>query len=389
MSEKPEEQLTEKQTGEPAAETSAASAEPTAAATVSQDAAAVESSATEPAAAEQASPYPWAIPTVERVVQTEPLAYHRLWRGAAKYSWWRPLIAILLALIFYGVFSLVIGFFAGVALAGQLAASGGQLDTENLAAAFLPDTQKPLSIVVACVSIIVMIPSVLLAMLCVGIRPLGRIWSVTGRFRLGLFGRGFGLAAVALLLPAVLFMLIPGADSFGESGPHAFNNPDFSVSNALISAVLIILLVPFQCLAEEVVYRGMLLQVLGSWMKQPWLAMGLSAVLFAFSHIYDVWGLISVFLMGVAAVYVTWRSGGLEYAAAFHVANNLLAFGLMCSGVLPNTGQVAETGGSFLGVINQLFTCGLLVALCEWDMRRRPVQRLRVDSVLQRVPANV
>ena len=101
-----------------------------------------------------------------------------------------------------------------------------------------------------------------------------------------------------------------------------------------VSALVILLLVPFQAAAEEYVFRGILMQSLGAWVRWAPLAIVLPTVLFAFGHIYDIWGLLDVAAFGLAAAWITWRTGGLEAGIVMHTVNNVVLFLLLASGVL-------------------------------------------------------
>src|SRR5690606_30694143 len=129
-------------------------------------------------------------------------------------------------------------------------------------------------------------------------------------------------------------------------GLHPFTTP---LPRYLVVLALILLLVPFQAAAEEYVFRGVVVQAIGAWVR--WLPVGalVSTAVFAALHIYDVWGLVDVAVFAIAAVIATWRTGGLEAAIALHAVNNVVAFGLLASGVLGTTRVEAE-GGSALAV---------------------------------------
>lgn len=140
----------------------------------------------------------WAQPPVQQqVVETEPLDYHRLLRGVQKYRWWKPLVLLLVAGAYFGVFTiaLVMVFVPlSVAIDPDYATDLAMGSGEVL------DTQRPVSVLLALSSIIIMIPSVLLAMLTLGMRPVGRVWSVAAKIRWGLFFRLVGVAVVALIV---------------------------------------------------------------------------------------------------------------------------------------------------------------------------------------------
>lgn len=77
-------------------------------------------------------------------------------------------------------------------------------------------------------------------------------------------------------------------------------------------------------LFEEFAFRGFLFQGLKS-KTGVWAAATVSSILFAVAHTqYDVWGWISVGTMGMAACYLTHRTGSLKTAIAFHAIGNLL-----------------------------------------------------------------
>jgi membrane protease YdiL (CAAX protease family) len=77
-------------------------------------------------------------------------------------------------------------------------------------------------------------------------------------------------------------------------------------------------------ICEEIIFRGFLFQGLKSKIGILWAAL-LSSVLFAVVHTqYDIWGWISVGMMGFAACYLTHRTGSLKTAIAFHAIGNLL-----------------------------------------------------------------
>ncbi|MDR1387443.1 MAG: CPBP family intramembrane metalloprotease [Propionibacteriaceae bacterium] len=91
----------------------------------------------------------------------------------------------------------------------------------------------------------------------------------------------------------------------------------------------IVLTSPLQALGEEVMFRGYLLQALGTVVRQPWFAIVGSAGLFAFFHgTQNPWLFASRFAFGLLAGLLVWRTGGLEAGVVAHTVNNLAAFGL-------------------------------------------------------------
>lgn len=325
----------------------------------------------------------WAQPQQQMVqTETEPLEYHRLYRGAPRFAWWKPLVALVLAASIY--FAMSIAFSLALAPVLYVLDPGYVNDALLQGIAPVLDTQHPLSLVLGMGSIILMIPAVLLAMLALGIRPTGRVWSVAGRIRWGLLGRTLGAAVLGVIVMNGVGILVGRAMEASAgvtvSEPLAFERDDFNVSAALISFGLVLLLVPFQAAAEEVVFRGMLLQVLGSWMKSPWFAIGLSSLLFATMHIYDIWGMLAVGLMGLVAAWLTWKTGGLEAAIAIHIVNNIVAFGFMTAGMGGDTGQVESSGG-FESVIGEVAGLAVFAWLVMRIFAKHGYGRERVDLV--------
>ena len=320
---------------------------------------------------------------VPQYVETEPLPYHRLFRGALKYAWWKPLVVLVLAGIFYVVLSLVLTL---VMMPLFMAYDPEYLNSAAMGEVIL-DTQRPLSLLYGLVSITLMLPSVLLAMLIMGIRPTGRMWSVATRIRWGLLGR---VALIAVL--GVFVMNVVGiAAEFALNPALLTESADAEPAAALdwnavaLSLVLVVLLVPLQATAEEVVFRGLFMQIIGSWLKNPWFAILIPTLLFAAAHIYDIWGLLMVGLMGLAAGWLTWRTGGLEAAIAIHVINNLVAFGFMALGAGGSTSQDADAG-SLGGVIGEVAGLALFTWLVVRMFVKRGYGRERIDYVVRMVP---
>lgn len=340
--------------------------------------------AAQPVAAAASQPA-WAKPAQVFVTQeTEPLAYHRLLRGTANYRWWRPLVLLALAGVYFGIFTVIVSFAAAPLV---LAFDPSYLNDVMVDPSAMLDTQRPVSIVVSMFSIIVMIPSVLLAMLTLGMKPAGRIWSVAGRLRWGLMAKCFGAAVAGVAVMNVVGMALAAViEPELVSGTLAKDQPGFDWNLALISALLVLVLVPFQSAAEEVVFRGLFMQVLGSWVRSPWLAILLPTIGFAAAHIYDIWGLAAVGMMGGVAAWITWRTGGLEAAIAIHVVNNWVAFGFMTAGLGESTGQT-ESGSGLSGVIGEFFGLAVFAWLAVIIFKRGGYGRERIDLVVRSVPA--
>lgn len=93
-------------------------------------------------------------------------------------------------------------------------------------------------------------------------------------------------------------------------------------------AMILIFTSPLQAVAEEVFFRGYLLQAFGSAASRAWVGIVVSAVIFALFHGVQNPALFANRLaFGLLAGWLVWKTGGLEAAIAAHVVNNLFAFG--------------------------------------------------------------
>lgn len=276
----------------------------------------------------------------------EGIAFHRLARVRPRYHWAKPLLTGVLGLAFY-VALVVVVFAPFVALAAVYAPATLSAFLESTAGGPLRVRDAPWMLAVAAVSVILMLPALLLASRLAQGKGVGLLASVTGRLRMGWLARSFGLAAATV---SVGFLASRACDAIaGVPLRLDFDNPDLSV---LIAVVL--LLIPFQAAAEEYVFRGYLMQLVGSWLTHPAFAILLPAPLFMFGHAYNVWGLLEVGAVAIVAGWLSWRTGGLEAAISVHIAHNLLGVGL-------DTVRV-DTGGDEGAPVGVLITTVVLVA---------------------------
>lgn len=94
---------------------------------------------------------------------------------------------------------------------------------------------------------------------------------------------------------------------------------------AFIIAILVTS--PIQAAAEEVLFRGYLMQALGLVWRNEWFAVVSSALLFALFHGTQNLPLFCHrFCFGLIMGALVWRTGGLEASIGVHIANNLGAF---------------------------------------------------------------
>jgi membrane protease YdiL (CAAX protease family) len=118
-------------------------------------------------------------------------------------------------------------------------------------------------------------------------------------------------------------MVIPDA---GDPGLGSEVNEITGKTVALI--VVVLLTTPLQAAGEEYAFRGYLLQAVGALSRRSWVAILVSATLFAMAHgLQNPPLFFDRFMFGAIAAWLVIRTGGLEAGIALHVLNNLLAFG--------------------------------------------------------------
>ena len=145
--------------------------------------------------------------------------------------------------------------------------------------------------------------------------------------------------------------------------------------------VLTLVLTPLQSAGEEYLFRGWLVQNVGSYFARPVLGLvvsiAVSSSLFALAHgSLHPWVLLDLATFATAACLVDWRSGGLEAGVALHVVNNVVI------GVLTTTyGGYAEsfvdtdTTGSPGDLAVTVVVQAVLVTLLWWQARRTGIDR--------------
>lgn len=231
------------------------------------------------------------------------------------------------------------------------------------------DPTDPLMFAFLLASLGIMIPAVYLGYLVGGIRPIGMVASVAMRIRWRWLVRTLLPAAVTIATAFGLAMAI---------GAVTGTNPEpirIAPATTVLAGVIALCLVPFQAAAEEFVFRGVMVQALGSWLpRKRWSMLIIVVVptaLFVSGHLYDLWGLTDVAVFALAAMWVTLRTGGIEAAISLHVLNNLGVFTLQIAGVLGDPS--AESSGSLMGVLITAITSLGYCVVVERMARRRGI----------------
>ena len=245
-------------------------------------------------------------------------------RTFEKYKWYKPLISLVLVLIVYFVFQIILlvvfNFIYGESVINGILFGG--YETLNTSDA---------SVYFSYISIAVFIPAIYIASKIVRDRPFSSYASSRG-------GWNWKLYFKCLLIPLAVYIIVNVISILIDK------NPKTSTSQvSLITMVLSLILIPLQCIAEEYVFRGALMQALGSWFKIPILAIVIQAIIFALLHSYDALGVISIAISGVVYGLLAWRTNGIEAGAAIHSINNLMGFYIVALGLGSISSKVSLT----------------------------------------------
>ncbi|MEJ5913049.1 CPBP family intramembrane glutamic endopeptidase [Pseudokineococcus sp. 1T1Z-3] len=290
-------------------------------------------------------------------VTAAPVTYHRVAHLDPRSArWWRP-VAVL------GVAAGLLLALATAALAALLPVVVLEVVREDLGLAPLPawvplpsqgldDPRNPVDLLLMLGTVALLLPVVVLALRWGG-RQRGLVHSVEGRFRWAM-----ALRAATVLLPAYaallwgLAVVLPPAD---------LSVPPLDGRLAVVLLVVLVL-TPLQCAAEEYAFRGFPQQLLGTWLRRPVLGVLLPVPLFMAGHGYDWVGQVDIALFALAMGALVWKTGGLELAVVAHTANNLAL--LLAAPLSPSSLQQGEVDPWVLAVslaLTLLTTAGLWV----------------------------
>jgi membrane protease YdiL (CAAX protease family) len=231
-------------------------------------------------------------------------------------DWWRYLLG--LAIIAVG--TLVVG---GVPLAIAVIyveGDGNPATTVDLTNGALVGIAPAISLAVTLFPFVLAFLSILVVVRLIHGRPASSLAAPAQPFRWGRLAQGFAAwFAVGAVVTVVEALIFPGRYSF-----------TLDLGALLPFAVVAVLLFPLQSSAEELFFRGYVLQALGLRLRQPLLLAVVTGLFFALLHIEnpevgsEFWLVMGFyFVFGVALALFTLRDNGLELALGIHAGNNL------------------------------------------------------------------
>lgn len=275
--------------------------------------------------------------------------YHRLARAIPhRRTWWRPLAAVGLFALTFGVMGLVL-ILAGLAVAAVF--------PTLMPSASMMDPRNPMDMLGGLGLIALFVPAVLIASR-IAYGSAGMTHSVRGRFRWGLLGRAaLVVVPVYLVLNIGVTVAVGGAD---------FEMPPLTAP-VIAAWVIIVLLVPLQAAGEEYAFRALPMQMFGTWLRSPLWGILIPVPLFMAGHEYHWVGQVDLAVFAIAMGLLAWKTGGLELPILLHVANNWTLF--LLAPLMPNAleqGAVPPSALLFSTVPVLLLTAGLW----WWHSRR-------------------
>ncbi|MGN0065364.1 MAG: lysostaphin resistance A-like protein [Nocardioides sp.] len=278
------------------------------------------------------------------------------------HSWWRALLGI--AVVGIGVFGL-----ASVVLLlpfGLWLVATGQPLADGLDRLLDLSDPSPATLAYINLSLISAIPLVWFATRVLHGLHIGWASSVFRRLRWKYLLACLVAAFVALTATLAVGAFLPVDNATGmETSLNEFTSTtrDF--------LLVVVLLTPFQAAAEEYLFRGYLLQVVGGVVGARAFSVIGSAVLFALAHgLGQSWPIfIDRLAFGLVAGTLVVLTGGLEAGIAMHVLNNVVAFGIalafgdMASALNPTEGSWWMLTTT---LTQSLVYLGLAVLLARW-----------------------
>lgn len=243
-------------------------------------------------------------------------SYPTYGRQFKSYRWYKPILVFILFAIIY----LIMGMVLTLAVASVSGVGMGGVTSETASNIFSNsyddmDLSNMWQNVVSLGSIALMIPALWLASLIVRDRPFSSYSSSRGGWSSKVFWKVFPIAFLCISAPILVDNL------FIE---HRID--DFQMKFSIASLVVLTILGPLQCIAEEYAFRGLLMQTFGSWFRIPVIAVILQSIVFVAMHPYDTLGKVEIFITGMVFAVTAWLGRGIEVSAAFHICNNMTIF---------------------------------------------------------------
>lgn len=227
----------------------------------------------------------------------------------------------------------------------------------------------------ALVSFIPLLAGTLLSYRFILGRPTKQLFAVSVPFRMRRVWWGFFSWLLVMLGPSIaLLFVFPGDNGYEWN---------FQAAAFIPFAIITLLLIPVQTTAEEVFFRGWLMQWFSQRFSSIWILSALSGIAFALPHMANpealsqpVLAFVTYASVGFVLGWVTVRDRSLEIAIGAHAAHNLF-LSLVAGyegGALPAE-ALFVTDSAELGIGNIVFTALLIpvfIVVSRWGHQKRP-----------------
>ena len=239
----------------------------------------------------------------------------------------RRVVPLLLTLLVGVVAALLAAVICGIAVFVAFAIAGGGVESAERLIAMISLGEAPagLTQITFVISLLAFVNGGM-ALAFVGVaallhhRPLSSYFTAVPAFRWRLLLLGLGLFALTI---GPLLLASAALDPKAHGAPLLAVSPDLAGRLAYAVAVVVLLLIA--AAAEELVFRGWLIKIVGAWFPDPRVVLVLSGLLFSAIHFDPNLDAFLVRLaMGVGLAWMTLRLGGIEFAVGAHAANNIL-----------------------------------------------------------------
>ncbi len=270
---------------------------------------------------------------------------------------WRYLISFPLIFALWLVFVNIISFIAGIAIGFYWGGDGS--DIIGYLSQEYPDqdsTWYVVQYVLMMLSIILFLPANLLVVSLVHRRKWRTLLHVDKRIN----WRGFrtSLAVSLFLLSALVTVIV--MDGEGQF------SPSFDLKVWIVVVLLSCVLIPLQILAEEVFFRGYLMQAVAHFTPSFWWRWLIPAFAFGALHFYNDgvmeagrWAMVYYIFLSLYLGLLVFRGDGLEYSAGFHLSTNIIAILVITTPNLSlGTPTLIEAPDSVWGARELLFGLG-------------------------------
>lgn len=269
------------------------------------------------------------------------------------YRWYKPLLVGLLFIVFYFLFASLVYLITSLVFHTTVSSTGyDNLDFYSVAGAFYN-----------CAIEAIYIPSFALAAMIMKDRPFSSYLSSMGGWRWKTFGKMLAAGFVIFGIPTMIRFLI-----HGKAADMRFT---------ALGALLLILLIPLQSIAEELLYRGYITQTVSSWLRLPIAGLIVQTIAFTAVHPYNLTGMIYIAVSAVIYGLISICSRGIESSSALHIMNNLieLIMGGLGFGVLTANQSVSST--LFNVILKLLFFAFVIYA----DKRLHWFEEVQYDDI--------